>query len=129
MIKDDNRYLAAYSGNYFLVSTIIISVGSMIPFFADRMGATETEFFFLFIARSVGCLLGGSMVRLMKHFRVYPAYHTFFITMIILEVIFCFLFTYSEGKVTMAVTLAITTMLNYAQNMNINICLTLTASK
>ena len=65
---EDKGYLLIYSFTDFMNGIIVSTAGPLIPFLAAKFHIPATSYYFLFISRSVGAIIGAIIYKTLQAF-------------------------------------------------------------
>lgn len=58
-------YLVLYATSFLILGQLMTALGPLIPYLAESQGKEETDFSFLFMARSVGSIVGAIVYKIL----------------------------------------------------------------
>ena len=120
---ENKRYLFIYAYTDFLNGLIVGTAGPLIPFLAANAHIKATSYYFVFISRSVGAVLGAIFYKILQHYGRASYHHIFLGISSIVFALSLLSFQFWESLVGVGVLFGIFVGLNYCQNIALSCCL------
>lgn len=123
------QYTAAYSSIFLIFGVINGSVGPLIPFLAAESHRLETDYMFIFVAKSAGALITALFYKLLQHFKLTSRYHRIIMVVLILGALLCILFDVNGSPVWQGGVFSCLAGLAYVANLTTNCSVLMVARK
>lgn len=103
-----------------LYGSLVTAVGPIIIYFSQITGEDETYYSFIFLARALGYILGGSLIKVLSH-RFH--YHTLFMWLIVLCGIVLIWSSFSLTFLNLSITMLLAAACSCMMNILCNLCI------
>ena len=125
----DKAYLFVYSFTNFINGIIAHTAGPLIPFLAASSHIPPTNFYFLFISRSAGAIVGAILYKILQHFNLAANHHRILGLTSVLLLLTLVLFQFWHTTVGMGILIGIYSSLCFAYGTALNCSVLIVPSK
>ena len=126
---EDKGYLFVYAFTDFVNGLIMGTIGPLIPFLAASSHTSATSYYFVFISRSVGSVLGAIIYKTLQCYGVASSHHRVIAITSVLFVSFLFIFEGWHNLVGTGVLLGLYALFNFIHNVALSCSLLMVPSK